>query len=162
MTLRGVYWTKKHLFLFEHTKRNLQKADLRGGGVNPFGQPGRKIFGFFLTTPLIVKLKNLKCEWNYFPAKIHEHLKVRATPPSSDHNNLNNQHYHHFLHHLHHLHHVQDPSAPEVPGHLLWKSWSHCRRLQLRHPRVSHRWGAKSHFYIDFNLIIEGFLLLGH
>jgi len=37
----------------------------------------------------------------------------------------------------------QDPPAPQVEGNLLRQSWSHCGRLQLGHPRVSHRRGAR-------------------
>merc|ERR1712110_1390908 len=37
----------------------------------------------------------------------------------------------------------QDPSPPQVEGNILRQSWCHCRCLQLRHPRVSHRRGAR-------------------
>ena len=47
---RVIQRVKKHFFVKKH-----KTADRKGGGVNPYGQPDRKISGFFLTASLMVR-----------------------------------------------------------------------------------------------------------
>ena len=41
-------------------KKNTKQLTVRGGGVNPYGQPDRKISVFFLTASLIVNLEQIR------------------------------------------------------------------------------------------------------
>ena len=41
-----------------HLRKKHETADRKGGGVNPYGQPDRKISVFFLTASLSVREKS--------------------------------------------------------------------------------------------------------